>query len=54
MVLGGSFLGGPAVKTSPSSAGDAGSIPGQEAKIPCASWPKNYNISNIIIFNKDF
>ena len=29
----GDFPGGPLVKTSPSNAGDAGSIPGQGAKI---------------------
>ena len=34
------FPGGPVVKTSPSNAGDAGSIPGPGAKIPHASWPK--------------
>ena len=34
------FPGSPVVKTSPSNAGGAGSIPGQEAKIPHASWPK--------------
>ena len=28
------------VKTSPSNAGGAGSIPGRGAKIPHASWPK--------------
>ena len=28
------------VKTLPSNAGDAGSIPGHRAVIPCASWPK--------------
>ena len=33
--------GGPVVKTSPSSVGGAGLIPGQGAKIPHASWPKN-------------
>ena len=33
--------GGPAVKTSLSNAGSVGSIPGQGAKIPHASWPKN-------------
>ena len=38
------FPGGPVVKTSPSNAGGAGSIPGQGAKIPHASWPKNQNI----------
>ena len=36
--------GGPVVKTSPSNAGGAGSIPGRGAKIPHASWPKNQNI----------
>ena len=40
--------GGPVVKTSPSNAGDVGSIPGGEAKIPHASWPKNQNISTIV------
>ena len=35
------FLGGPLVKTSPSNAGGSGSIPGQGAKFPCASGPKN-------------
>ena len=34
------------VKTSPSNAGSVGSIPGQEAKIPCALRPKNPNITN--------
>ena len=32
------------VKTSPSSAQDVGLIPGQETKIPHASWPKNQKI----------
>ena len=33
------------VKTSsPSNAGGAGLIPGWEAKMPCALWPKNQNI----------
>ena len=40
----GDFPGGPMVKTSPSNAGGAGSIPGQGAKIPHASGPKNQNI----------
>ena len=42
--------GGPVVKTSPSNAGDVGSIPGGEAKIPHASWPKNQtqNRNNIV------
>ena len=34
------FPGNPVVKTSPSIAGGVGSIPGQGAKIPCASWSK--------------
>ena len=34
------FPGGPVVKTSPSNAGDTGSIPGQGAKIAHASQPK--------------
>ena len=34
------------VKTSPSSAGRVGPMPGQEAKIPQASWSKTQNISN--------
>ena len=40
------FPGGPVVKTSSSSAGHVGLIPGQEAKIPQASWSKTQNISN--------
>ena len=45
------------VKTLPSDAGGAGSIPGQGAKIPHASWPKNQNIKPKQYcnkFNKDF
>ena len=38
------FPGRPVIKTLPSNAGGVGSIPGQEAKIPHASWPKNQNI----------
>ena len=34
------FPEGPVVKTLPSNAGGAGSIPGREAKIPHASQPK--------------
>ena len=34
------FPGGPVVKTLPSSAGGAGLIPGQGARVPHASWPK--------------
>ena len=36
--------GGPVVKTLPSNAWDAGSIPGQEAEIPYASKSKTQNI----------
>ena len=48
------------VTTSPSRAGGVGSIPGQGAKIPHASWPKNQNIKKkkkkqyFNKFNKDF
>ena len=42
------FPGGPVVKTSPSNAGGAGSIPGRGAKIPHASRPKNQNRSNTV------
>ena len=41
----------------PSNAGVVGSIPGQGAKIPRASWPKNQNIKqkqHCNKFNKDF
>ena len=53
----GDFPGSPVVKTSPSNAGGAGSIPGQGAKIPHASWPKNQKHKTEAIlykFNKDF
>ena len=33
------------VKTLPSSAGGAGSVPDQGAKIPHDSWPKDRNIN---------
>ena len=45
------------VKTSPSNAGGAGSIPGEETKIPCAFWPKNQNVKQKQYcnkFNNDF
>ena len=48
---------GPVVKTSSSNAGGAGLIPGQGAKIPHASRPKNQNIKQKQYcnkFNKDF
>ena len=51
------FPGSPAVKTLPSNAGGEGSIPGWEAKIPHASWPKNQSIKQKQYcnkFNKDF
>ena len=46
------FPGGPVVKTSPSNAGGAGSIPGPRAKIPRASQPKNQNIKQKQYCNK--
>ena len=49
--------GGPAVRTSPPSAGGAGVIPGQGAKIAHVLWPKNQNIKQKQYcdkFNKDF
>ena len=45
------------VKTSPSNAGGACSIPGRGAKIPHASRPKNQNVKQRQYcnkFNKDF
>ena len=51
------FPGGPVVKTLPSSAGGAGSIPGGGAKIPHASQPKTHNVKQKQYcnkFNKDF
>ena len=47
------FPGGPVVKTSPSNAGGAGSIPGWGAKVPYASWTKNQNIKQKQYCNKD-
>ena len=38
------FPGSGVVKTSPSSAGGMSLIPGQEAKILPAAWPRNHNI----------
>ena len=40
------------VKTSPSSAGGAGSTPGGGAEIPHASWSKNQNIKQKQYCNK--
>ena len=51
------FPGGPVVKTLPSNAGTTGLIPGQGAKIPHASRPRNQNIKQTQYcnkFNKDF
>ena len=51
------FPGGPVVETSPSNAGGMGLMPGQGAKIPHASWPKNQNMEQKQYynkFNKDF
>ena len=52
----GDFSGGPVVESSPSNAGGVSSIPGQEAKIPHASWSKKQNIKQkqqCNKFNKD-
>ena len=51
------FPGSPVVKTLPSNAGGEDSIPGQGAKTPHASQPKNQNIKQKQYcnkFNKDF
>ena len=37
------------VKTLPSNARSVGPIPGQGAKIPHVSWPKNQNVTDIIM-----
>ena len=53
----GDFPGGPVVKTLPSSAGSAASIPGRRAKIPHALQPGKQNIKQRQYcnkFNKDF
>ena len=46
------FPGSPVVQTSPSNTGGAGSIPGQGARIPHASWPKHQNIKQKQYCNK--
>ena len=46
------FPGSPVVKTLPSNAGGAGSIPGLGAKIPHALRPKNQNITQKQYCNK--
>ena len=46
------FPDGPVVKTSLSNAEGEGAIPGQEAKIPHASWPKDQNIKQKQYYNK--
>ena len=48
----GNFPGGPAIKTSTSSAGSEGLIPGWSAKIPHAMWPKHQNIKEKQYCNK--
>ena len=53
----GDFPGDPLVKTSPSNAGGACSIPGRGTKIPHALGPKNQNIKQKQYcnkFNEDF
>lgn len=46
------FPPGLVVKTSHSNAGSQGSIPGEEAKIPHAFWPKRQNIKQKHYCNK--
>ena len=46
------FLGDPVAKTSPSSAGVTGSIPGQGAKIPHVSHPKTQTETTVHIKKK--
>ena len=41
------FTGDPVIKTSPSNAGGAGSIPGRRGKIPCTLQPKKHKIETI-------
>ena len=48
----GDFPGSPVVKILPSDAGGEGSLPGREAKIPHASWPKNQNVKQKQYWNK--
>ena len=43
------FSGGPVVKTPPSNAGGAGSIPGEETKIPHATWPKDIKNKRVLM-----
>ena len=48
--------GSPVVQTLPSNAEDMGSVPGQKAEIPHASWPESQSIKqkqNCNKFNKD-
>ena len=46
MDLPGDFPSDTVVRTPPPNAGDAGSTPGREAKIPHVLQPKNRNINN--------
>ena len=46
------FPGGPVVRTSPSNAGGAGSLPGRGAEIPHASGPKNQKLKQKQYCNK--
>ena len=51
------FLGGPVIKTSPSSAGGMSLVPVRGTKILQASWAKNQNIKYKLYsnkFNRDF
>ena len=48
----GDILSSPVVKTSPSSAGGVGSLPGWQEEIPYASQPKNQDIKQKQYCNK--
>ena len=48
----GEFLGHPVVGTLPSNSGGVGSIPGQEARVPHASQPRDESIKQKHYCNK--
>ena len=57
MIYSGDLPGGPVAGSSPRKAGDVGSVPGQGAEIPHASWPKHQNMKQKQYcneYNKDF
>ena len=54
LTVGRDLPGGPVVKTLPSKAKGAGWIPGQGARIPHASGPKNQNRGSVFFFSFQF